>query len=83
MIRSLGRVFKKVGESHTYIKLLILRCPFDATSTIINVCFLHYSFESISQGSENKLRNTVCILQLQAHYYFYIMEVYGACMRGL
>lgn len=58
MIRSLGRIFKKVGESHTYIKLLILRCPFDATSTILNAYFLQYCFESINQGSENKLRST-------------------------
>lgn len=57
MIRSLGRIFKKVGESHTYVKLLILRCPFDAILTIINAYFLQYCFESISQGSEIKLRN--------------------------
>ena len=57
MIRSLGRVFKRVGESHTYIKLLILRCPFDAILTMINAYFLQYSFGAIVQGSENKLRN--------------------------
>lgn len=58
MIRSLSRVISRVEEFHTYIKLLILRCPFDAILTIINAYFLGYSFESISQGSEIKLRNT-------------------------
>lgn len=57
MIRSLSRVINRVEESHTYIKLLILRCPFDAILTIINACFLGYSFESISHGSEVNLRN--------------------------
>lgn len=57
MIRSLSRVISRVEESHTYIKLLILRCPFDAILTIINAYFLRYSFESICQGSEIKLRN--------------------------
>lgn len=60
MIRNLNRVFKKVGSFRTYIGLLILRCPFDAIYTIINACFLQFSFEAINQGSEIKLRN-ICL----------------------
>lgn len=56
MIRSLSRVFKQVGQFHIYIRLLFLRCPFDAVFTAMNACFLQYSFDSISQGSEANLK---------------------------
>ncbi len=56
MIRSLSRVFKQVGKFPTYIRLLLLRCPFDAALTTANACFLQHSFEAISQGCEVKLR---------------------------
>lgn len=56
MIRSLSRVFKQVGKFPTYIRLLLLRCPFDAALTTANAWFLQHSFEAISQGCEVKLR---------------------------
>lgn len=60
MIRSLARVFKKIGKFHTYIGLLLLRSPFDTLYTLVNAYFLQFSFECINQGSEIELRD-ICL----------------------
>ncbi len=73
-MRSLSQVFKKVGSFHTYIGLLILRCPFDAIFTIINACFLQFSFESINQGSEINLKH-IC-------FYFGIANLFLFLYNG-
>lgn len=71
MIRSLARMFKKIGDFHTYIGLLLLRCPFDALYTLINAYFLQCSFESINQGSAIELRY-ICLYFGIASFFLFL-----------
>ncbi|MGN1085151.1 MAG: ABC transporter transmembrane domain-containing protein, partial [Lachnospiraceae bacterium] len=50
MIRSLYRIFKRLGGLVTYVFLLVLRCPVDTVLCIINAIFTKGVFQAMEAG---------------------------------
>lgn len=50
MIRSLYRIFKRLGGLVTYVFLLVLRCPVDTVLCIINALFTKGVFQAMEAG---------------------------------
>ncbi len=61
MIKSLSKVFKRLGGGMPYASLLLLRCPVDTVLCIINALFLRNVFQNIEAGEEKGLWMT-CVI---------------------
>lgn len=60
-MREIVKLFQPVGHGLHFIVLLIIRCPFDAMSTVVQANFLNYSFDAITQHNGEKL-TWVCLI---------------------
>ena len=73
--------FAEVGKS--LLVLLILRSPVDYMMTVYFANLLEQAFQAMEEFNEKRLVQVFVMFLIASSFVFFIMELYGVCMRRL